>query len=127
MQSSLLLNKPKQVNGAEVTAPLSSGLSAQGFLLKKERVNHCLKVGDRMEAVERKEVSDRMEATRPLGRRWVPQKAMPGLPKQNGLETDPSSTPDSAVCPRVSNLTRGGGGGWWWVAAFSELPWLPSR
>lgn len=36
MQSPLLLNKPKQVNGAEVTALLSSGSSAQGFLFRRK-------------------------------------------------------------------------------------------
>lgn len=39
------------------------------------------------------------------GGRWVPQKAMPALWKQKGLEIDLSSIPDPVVCPRVSHST----------------------
>lgn len=92
MQSSLLLNKPKQVNSAEVTAPLPTGLSALGFLFKKERVNHCFKVGDSVEVMERKNVpGNRTEGHQTSGRQVGASRAMPGLLKQKGLKTDPSS------------------------------------
>lgn len=49
---------------------------------------------------------------RPLGGTWAPSEGMPGLQKQEDVETDSRCSPDQALC--VHGFT------------FSERTWRPS-